>query len=122
MTFNSRYPWSFPWKRLRGERHGGIDYLCPISTPIKAPTKMQQYRVMKDHPDYGIVVYAYSLEVKGLEFVFGHLENYAWARVGKIVQHGEIFAWTGNSGVSTSPHCHFECRFNGVKVDPAKYM
>jgi hypothetical protein len=131
MSFNSKYPWSFPWKRLRGLKHQAIDYLCKKGTPTTAPTKMQQskvYTVNNPHPDYGCCIYADSLEIKGLQFIFAHLSALAWARVGKIVQRGEVFAWTGGhpgdpgAGISNGDHEHFECRLNGVKVDPALYF
>jgi len=34
------------------------------------------------------------------------------------VKKGEVIAKAGSTGKSTGPHCHFEMRIGGKRVDP----
>lgn len=124
-TFNSRYPYTpyFIIRGLAGKKHQGWDIICATGTRVAAPGKMQQYKTGYSL-SYGNYVFARSLEKEtyGLEFRFAHLSAIAWPREGKIVKRGEVFGWSGNTGVSTNPHLHFETLKDGVKVDYQPYF
>jgi murein DD-endopeptidase MepM/ murein hydrolase activator NlpD len=38
------------------------------------------------------------------------------------VRRGEEIALVGNTGLSTSPHLHYEVEVKGKTVDPRKYI
>ena len=57
----------------------------------------------------------------GLVTVYGHASK-VLVSAGQKVSKGQPIARVGSTGNSTGPHCHFEVRKNGTKVDPLKYV
>jgi murein DD-endopeptidase MepM/ murein hydrolase activator NlpD len=65
--------------------------------------------------------YGYYLVLRhpnGLETVYGHLSKFL-VYEDDSVEAGQPIALGGNTGRSTGPHLHFECRFLGQAIDPA---
>jgi len=56
----------------------------------------------------------------GYSTVYGHLGKLA-VEAGNRVQRGQIIGYIGSSGRSTGPHLHYELRYHGNPIDPAKY-
>lgn len=52
---------------------------------------------------------------------YGHLWKMK-VRVGQKVERGQLIALSGNSGVSTGPHLHFEIREKGKTLDPMNHI
>lgn len=98
--------------------HTGLDVAVPIGTPVAATA---QGTVVFSGVRSG---YGYTVEIAhagGLMSVYGHLSRLI-ARPGQQVFQGQIVALSGNSGVSTGPHVHYELRLKGVPVDPWRYL
>ncbi len=57
----------------------------------------------------------------GKETRYKHLSK-VLVKVGEKVTQGQQIAKSGNTGVSTGPHLHFEIRLNGTAVNPLKYI
>mgnify|MGYP007071621231 CR=1 FL=1 len=99
--------------------HTGTDFGCPVGTPMRATSD-------------GTIVYVGDDGLGGMtvDLVrsdnllqrFGHLSKYN-CRVGQSVKAGDIIALSGNTGMSTGPHLHWELRWDrkwvgGDWVDP----
>ena len=52
---------------------------------------------------------------------YGHASRLL-VRRGQVVTRGEVIAQVGSSGISTSPHLHYEVRVGGTAVNPMMYV
>jgi murein DD-endopeptidase MepM/ murein hydrolase activator NlpD len=90
-----------------GHLHGAVDISCPIDTPILAPEtgKIVATSVYESTGERFSM-----LEIRpGVILFFTHLHTWT-AKVGQHVVRGEEIARSGNSGMSTGPHLHWEVR------------
>ncbi len=98
--------------------HKGVDWAIPTGTKVVASSggtvtkagwaSAGGYVVYIKHPD-------------GRETRYKHLSK-VLVKVGQKVKQGETIARSGNTGVSTGPHLHFEMWINGTAVNPVKYV
>jgi murein DD-endopeptidase MepM/ murein hydrolase activator NlpD len=112
----------FGWRThpiLRTKKyHNGIDLAVPSGTPVKAA-------------DSGVVLvsgwrggYGNFVAIdhgKGISTCYGH-NSRLLVKVGQRVEKGQTIAISGNTGLSTGPHLHFEVRVNGVPSNPLQYL
>jgi murein DD-endopeptidase MepM/ murein hydrolase activator NlpD len=98
--------------------HEGIDIIANVGTPVKATGKGKVVFVgMKS--GFGLAV-----EIDhgfGYRTVYGHLSS-AKVKEGQMVKRGNIIAKTGNTGLSTGPHLHYEVLHNGQNLNPADFF
>lgn len=57
----------------------------------------------------------------GYQTVYGHNSAMLFEQ-GDRVGFGEIIALSGNSGISSAPHLHYEIRYNAQPVEPLQYI
>ncbi len=98
--------------------HRGIDWATPIGTSVVASSGGTVVRAGWG-AGYGYCVYIQH--PNGMMTRYGHLKK-VLVSTGQTVKQGERIALSGNTGVSTGPHLHFEILVNGVQVNPLKYM
>jgi murein DD-endopeptidase MepM/ murein hydrolase activator NlpD len=98
--------------------HSGIDIINNVGTPVKATGK-------------GKVVFVgvkggYGLEVEidhgfGYRTVYAHLSK-SMVKEGQTVTRNQVIAKSGNSGLSSGPHLHYEVLHNGQNLDPSEFF
>ncbi len=98
--------------------HKGVDWATATGTPVYASSggvvaKAGWGRgygnvVFIDHPD-------------GRQTRYAHLSK-VLVSVGQSVSQGQRIALSGNTGVSTGPHVHFEILIGGSQVNPLNYL
>ena len=98
--------------------HKGIDWAVPTGTAVFASCGGTVAKAGWGS-GYGYVVYINHED--GSQTRYGHLSK-VLVKAGQTVKQGERIALSGNTGVSTGPHLHFEILMNGKQVNPAKYL
>lgn len=98
--------------------HDGIDIITDVGTPVVSSGK-------------GVVEYignkgGYGLAVEidhgfGYKTVYAHLSSVE-VRVGQKISRGDLIAKTGNTGLSTGPHLHYEILYDGIKQNPMDFL
>ncbi len=115
---SSPYGWRTDPFNGKKEFHPGIDFANKRGTPIIA---VASGVVTWSSKRYG---YGNMVEIdhgNGYETRYGHAEKLL-VKVGQTVKKGQPIALMGSTGRSTGPHVHFEVRFHGRTVNPAKYV
>ena len=98
--------------------HKGVDWATPTGTAVVASSGGKVARAGWAS-GYGYVVYINHED--GRQTRYGHLSK-VLVSAGQTVSQGQKIALSGNTGVSTGPHLHFEILVNGKQVDPFKYL
>jgi len=98
--------------------HPGLDISSPQGEPVLAPADAD---VSSAGPggDYGNLVvldHGYGIVTK-----FGHLSRFA-VSPGQRVKRGDVIAYVGTTGRSTSPHLHYEIWMNGRLTNPMRLL
>lgn len=101
------------------QMHAGLDFAMPIGTPIYA-TANGVVLSAGIQPGYGHMV-----EIRhnfGFGTRYGHLNGKYLVKQGDFVRKGDIIAYSGNSGLSTGPHLHYEIRFISKPLNPINFV
>ncbi len=98
--------------------HQGVDFAIPIGSTVMASSGGTVaaagwsggygYMVLINHPD-------------GSKTRYAHLSK-VLVSPGQSVSQGQKIALSGNTGISTGPHLHFEIILNGTPVNPLNYL
>lgn len=117
-SVTSGFGWrASPWGG-GNEMHPGIDIASNIGTPVVATA---DGTVVQSGWQEG---YGNMVQIDhggGVATIYGHNSQIA-VSTGQQVKKGQIICYSGNTGISTGPHVHYEVRVNGVAVDPIRYL
>lgn len=100
------------------QMHNGLDITTDSGTPVYAPGAGTVTQVGRKG-GYGLVI-----EIDhgfGYTTLYAHLSK-TLVKVGSKVKRGDLIARTGNSGLSSGPHLHYEVHHNGVAQDPMEFF
>lgn len=112
-SFGMRFHPVLNYSRL----HAGIDIGVQIGTPIYA-LKDGVVIAARAMSGYGNVV---MIDHGDITSVYAHNSSLA-VSVGQTVNGGQLISYSGNSGISSGPHLHFEIRnLNGQPIQPDEY-
>jgi murein DD-endopeptidase MepM/ murein hydrolase activator NlpD len=98
--------------------HDGIDIITDVNSPVYAPGD-GVVEFVGNKEGYGLCI-----EINhgfGYETLYGHLLQVE-VKDGQKVFRGEEIAKTGDSGLSTGPHLHYEVHHDGVKLNPEDFF
>lgn len=98
--------------------HKGVDWATPVGTPVYASSGGTVAKAGWGS-GYGYVVYINHPD--GRQTRYAHLSK-VQVSVGQSVSQGDKIALSGNTGVSSGPHVHFEILINGKQVNPLDYL
>ncbi|EAI1980147.1 M23 family metallopeptidase [Campylobacter upsaliensis] len=114
----------FGWREhpilKRKEFHPGIDLAASIGTPIYAPASG-----VVEFSGYSNNGYGYNvilLHNFGFKSVFAHMTRKDVVKAGDFVNKGDLIGYTGNTGLSTGPHLHYEVRFINKTLEPLYFL
>ena len=98
--------------------HEGLDFIADVGTSVYA-TGNGKVLFVGRKGGYGLAVeldHGY-----GYHTIYAHLSK-VLVKEGQKITRGSIIAKSGDSGLSTGPHLHYEVEHNGIKENPAEFF
>lgn len=98
--------------------HEGLDIITDVGTPVFSTADGIVSFVGK-RGGYGLMV-----EIDhgfGYTTLYAHLSK-TQIKEGESVTRGTLIARTGNTGLSSGPHLHYEVSHNGIKLNPEDFI
>ena len=98
--------------------HKGVDFAVPVGTPVMAAGSGT---IKFEGGEHGYGNFLLIDHGNGYSTAYGHLSRFAAGlHNGSHVHQGQIVAYSGNTGLTTGPHLHYEIRIAGHQVNPLK--
>lgn len=97
--------------------HSGIDISAGTGTTIVAADDGTVLTAVRSSSYGNYVVISHG---SGNSTLYAHMNSMA-VSAGQSVTKGQTIGYVGSTGWSTGPHCHFEVRAGGSRVDPLSY-
>jgi len=99
--------------------HAGIDFGAPVGSQVRASAD-GKIEIAGPVSGFGNHI---RIQHAGFETSYSHLSEIPDSiKPGVEVKQGDIIALSGNTGLSTGPHLHFEFYLNREAVDPLPHM
>ena len=96
--------------------HNGVDFGMPVGSLVSAPSDGVVDKAGFSRSAGYFIVLRHSSTVST---VYMHLSKLS-VRPGQRVKQGAVIARSGNTGISTGPHLHYEVRIGGRAVNPLR--
>jgi len=100
--------------------HPGVDFRAKQGTPIYATADgVVEYGGYHKKSGFGnLIILQHNF---GFKTYFAHLKKVV-VRGNAFVHKGQLIGYTGNTGISTGPHLHYEVRHLYNKLDPKPFL
>jgi murein DD-endopeptidase MepM/ murein hydrolase activator NlpD len=98
--------------------HKGIDFAVPVGTPVMAAGNgvIQFEGRASGYGNFLIINHS-----NGYATAYGHLSRFVVGlHHGSRVRQGQVVAYSGNTGLTTGPHLHYEIRIDNKQVNPLR--
>lgn len=105
----------------RWKFHSGVDMPGRIGDPIYATGDGVVEYVERSRARYGYGTQILINHGYGYKTRYAHL-NKLHVEKGDTIKRGQLIADMGNTGISTSPHLHYEVIYNRSHVNPINYF
>lgn len=98
--------------------HKGVDFKAKMGTPVYATADGIVEKVYT-HDKYGkLIVLKHD---KKFQTLYAQLSEFN-VKKGQAIKKGDLIGKTGNSGLSTAPHLHYEVMEDGKAVNPEQFL
>ncbi|WP_299437460.1 M23/M56 family metallopeptidase [uncultured Aquimarina sp.] len=98
--------------------HHGIDIRAKVGTPILA-TGDGTIATAKNKGNWGNLIIISHAD--GYQTWYAHLQGFN-IEENQQVKKGQIIGYSGNTGLSTGPHLHYEVQRNGKRLNPMDFL
>jgi len=118
-SLSSTYGMRFHPVWMKNLFHHGIDFAVAENTPVRSTADGVVDAITQDPGGFGLLVsirHTYKFKT-----IYAHL-NKAGVHYGQVVRKGEVIAYSGNTGLSTGPHLHYEVRYDDQPLNPRPFM
>jgi murein DD-endopeptidase MepM/ murein hydrolase activator NlpD len=105
----------------RWKFHSGVDMPGRIGDPVYATGDGVVEEVERSRARYGYGTQILINHGYGYKTRYAHLNKLHVAK-GDTIKRGQLIADMGNTGISTSPHLHYEVIYNRSHVNPINYF
>lgn len=99
--------------------HEGLDFACQTGTPIYASGN-----AVVETAEYSDNGYGKNINLdheNGFRTKYAHLSEIK-VKPGQRVKRGQLIGYSGNTGLSSGPHLHYEVSIDNVKTDPIDFI
>jgi len=119
LTIGSKFGWrKHPIYHIK-LFHKGVDIHANLNTNVVSTMNGTITKVKYSRYGYGN-----SIVIEndyGYKILYAHLNKINVSK-GDIIKKGELIGQSGNTGLSTCPHLHYEVRVNNKPKDPENYI
>ena len=116
----SKYGYRIHPKLKKRIFHRGLDMRARINTPIYATASaVVNFAGYNKRSGYGnLIILDHSF---GFRSYYGHLNKVA-VKAGQFLKKGDLIGYTGNTGISSGPHLHYEIQYIQRVLDPTRFV
>ncbi|MBF0186714.1 MAG: M23 family metallopeptidase [Magnetococcales bacterium] len=100
--------------------HAGIDFKADVGTNVTVTADgVVEFAGKHKKSGFGnLVIVRHNF---GFRTFYGHLSGFV-AKAGDFVHKGDLLAKSGNTGISSGPHLHYEIRFIHRSLNPKPFI